>query len=609
MPSARNDAPCLMPGASEPRPRWLWLAWFVSLPLLVLFAGSPSCARTQEARVLETAWEMTERGQSWLLPVSNGILRLQKPPIPYWMAAAGFTLGGVNEWAGRLPTVLVTWLMLGLAALAACRLFNTRVGLLTLGLLLTTYETFRFGRLAETDAPAALSVTLAIWAFWRASEGGTLRQRIAWNWLAGAGLGLAMMTKGGPALFPILFLLGWSAANRTWRYIVEFLRTGGWVAFLAIGLPWYLYLYFTKGLQVIWLELHVVTQGEDHGLPFYAAAYLLLQATAPWCGIVIAALIEAARQCPQCMAAFSCIRHKVQQGLRILRKPDEQAVHDPLAASPQPQAAPVAALPYARVQSAATTEDAAHLAGMQDRRLMLMWIWVLSILVPLTLIGNKQIHYFLPLMPPVMILCAWITDAAFRESSPARVRKVGPILLIVTICLGFLAGPGLLLGASKTLGALHRADWLLGGGTVAGTLVTLLVARRYGLLKALPVYCFVLALLLANVFGPWGTRLSGGEVRDVGLELVSRHGAGPYYFWGNAPDLSMVLAMRTLCVGGTEEQPLRDWLRANPTGVVLMAANADRAIKAGKTNSLPPFLAEMETIGQGRNRVKVFTLK
>ena len=535
-----NDGHVLTPPCDGPRLRWLWLTWFVSLPLLLLFAGSPSCARTQEARVLETAWEMTQRGQSWLLPVSNGILRLQKPPIPYWMAAAGFQIGGVNEWAGRLPTILLTWLMLGLAALMACRLFNTRAGLLTLGLLLTTYEIFRFGRLAETDAPVAFAVTLAIWAFWRASQGGTLRQRIAWNWLAGAGIGLALMTKGGPAVFPVLFLLGWSMVNRTWRYIIDFLRTGGCFASLAIGLPWYVYLYFTVGLEVIVKELNVVTQGDDHGLPFYAVGYLLLQATAPWCAILIVALIETGRQ----------LRH--------------------------------------------------------DRRLMFMGVWVLSIFVPLTLIGNKQLHYFFPLMPPVMILCAWLTDAAFRESSPARVRKFVPMLLLGTMWLLVLAGPGLLFGAFKTMGALNGADWALAGGTLAGAIVSLLVVLRYGLLRGMAVYCFVLAVLLANLFGSWGARLSGSAVRDTGREMTAHHGSGPYYFWGNAPDLSMVFAMRTVCQGGTDEKALRDWLRANPQGVVLLASNAEKAITRGKTKPLPAFLTDVETIGEGHNRVKVF---
>ncbi len=538
--TATGEGPGLVPECEGPSLRWLWLAWIVSLPLLLLFAGSYSCARTQEARVLETAWEMTQRGQSWLLPVSNGILRLQKPPIPYWMAAAGFSISGVNEWAGRLPTILVTWLALGLAGLMAARLFSRRAGLLTLGLLLTTYEIFRFGRLAETDAPAALAVTIAICGFWRASEGPARRQRFAWNWLAGVGIGLALMTKGGPALFPILFLVGWSAANRTWRYILDFLCSGAWIAVLAIGLPWYVYLYFTVGLKVIWIELNVVTQGNDHGLPFYAVGYLLMQATAPWCAIVIAALIEAGRQC----------RH--------------------------------------------------------DRRLMFMGVWVLSILLPLTLIGNKQIHYLFPLMPPVMILCAWVTDAVFRESSPARVRKVGPILLLGTIWLSVLAGPGLLFGAFKAMGHVDRFDWLLAAGTLTGAIISLLAVRRYGLLKGLAVYCFVLALLLANLFGSWGARLSGSEARDTGRELVTRYGAGPYFFWANAPDLSMVFAMRTVCAGAPNEQALRDWLDANPTGVVLLASGADRAIKAGKTRPVPPFLTELETIGNGQKRMKVF---
>ncbi len=268
--------------------------------------------------------------------------------------------------------------------------------------------------------------------------------------------------------------------------------------------------------------------------------YPLLQAAAPWCMLLIAALIETGRQC------------------------------------------------------------------RRDRRVMFMGVWVLSILLPLTLIGNKQIHYFLPLMPPVMILCAWVADAAFRESSPQRVRKVVPILLLATVCLALLTGPGLLIGAFQAKGHLGRDDWVLAAGVLVGAILSLLAVRRYGLLKGLVVYCLVLALLLANLFGSWGARLSGSETRDMGRELVAHYGSGPYYFWGNAPDLSMVLALRTVCVGGTDRAPLRSWLRANPTGVVLLAGNAERAIAQGKTNPPPPFLTELETIGKGRDRMRVF---
>src|SRR5690348_9181506 len=78
--------------------------WIASLMLLTLFLGNPPVTRTQEARVLETARQMLGRdAHEWLVPKLNGSLRLQKPPLNYWMSGASFRIGGVDEFWGRLP--------------------------------------------------------------------------------------------------------------------------------------------------------------------------------------------------------------------------------------------------------------------------------------------------------------------------------------------------------------------------------------------------------------------------------------------------------------------------------------------------------------------------
>src|SRR6201989_2210209 len=49
-----------------------------------------------------------ERGGSpdGLLPTNNGIPRLQKPPLLYWLIIASYKILGVNEAAARLPIAL-----------------------------------------------------------------------------------------------------------------------------------------------------------------------------------------------------------------------------------------------------------------------------------------------------------------------------------------------------------------------------------------------------------------------------------------------------------------------------------------------------------------------
>ena len=68
---------------------------------------------------------------------------------------------GENEFAGRLPTVLLAWMTLLITYLAASELFDSRIGVRS-AMLLGSYL-FRPGtRLAETDIPATLFTTLAV---------------------------------------------------------------------------------------------------------------------------------------------------------------------------------------------------------------------------------------------------------------------------------------------------------------------------------------------------------------------------------------------------------------------------------------------------------------
>src|ERR1700744_122105 len=82
---ADQDAPAQSIYLSRP----MMLAfWFVALPVLLIEIGKPEVTRTQEARVLECAREMLGRPWiDWMIPKLCGAVRLQKPPLTYWMSA------------------------------------------------------------------------------------------------------------------------------------------------------------------------------------------------------------------------------------------------------------------------------------------------------------------------------------------------------------------------------------------------------------------------------------------------------------------------------------------------------------------------------------------
>src|SRR3954471_7143273 len=152
-------------------PRSLLIIWILTLPLMLIGIGTPEVSRTQEARVLETARQMLGKpAHDWLIPKLNGDVRLQKPPLTYWMTAGAYKLFSVSEGAGRVPTAVMGWLTLAVVYCAGKWAFNQRAGFLSGACLLGSYYFARHTRLAETDVPATLFVTLAIYALWRGAE-------------------------------------------------------------------------------------------------------------------------------------------------------------------------------------------------------------------------------------------------------------------------------------------------------------------------------------------------------------------------------------------------------------------------------------------------------
>ena len=65
------------------------------LPALLINLGDRPIYKIQEVRIAETAREMLASGD-WVVPRYNGELRLQKPPLPYWLTAASYRLAGVR---------------------------------------------------------------------------------------------------------------------------------------------------------------------------------------------------------------------------------------------------------------------------------------------------------------------------------------------------------------------------------------------------------------------------------------------------------------------------------------------------------------------------------
>src|SRR5258708_5838794 len=79
---------------------WPWNARAVAVPPVKLVKTHEGITR------LEPQWDAEPmRVNPWAVPVLNGEMRLQKPPLPYWCAAILYRIAGV-EWSEGLSRLV-----------------------------------------------------------------------------------------------------------------------------------------------------------------------------------------------------------------------------------------------------------------------------------------------------------------------------------------------------------------------------------------------------------------------------------------------------------------------------------------------------------------------
>ncbi len=264
--------------------------WLAILVLMIAPIGFPPVQRTQEARVLETARESLETGgKKWLVPTLNGDVRLEKPPLAYWLAAAGFRIGGVNETAGRAASAIAGFATLIVIFLIVRRFLDEWAAWLAVAMMLSSLIFVRHARLAETDVLANLFIVSAIACIWCGLE--SPQRAMRWFALSGAAVGMAMMGKGLPAVFVLIFLIALAAAERDWKLPWRWLRSGAPIIALLIGGWWYAYVLSEVEAQTFMHELRVGVAGDAHEQPVWVYFPMLLRAIAPWCAFVPVAMV------------------------------------------------------------------------------------------------------------------------------------------------------------------------------------------------------------------------------------------------------------------------------------------------------------------------------
>ena len=200
--------------------------------------------------------EMRASG-NWLVPLSNGFPRVQKPPFVYWSMLATTSLFGENEFALRLPNALATAGWIIATYLIMRRLGGERFGLASAVVLASMLGVWVFNHLVQPEPFLACFISLALWCLVEARLAakpqepfpapGLIAGRFpgdGWYLLFWTILALGAMSKGlhgalwplGTALLAALFVPSW----RPW--LKPILSWRGVLAFLLIVTPWYAYM-------------------------------------------------------------------------------------------------------------------------------------------------------------------------------------------------------------------------------------------------------------------------------------------------------------------------------------------------------------------------------
>ena len=305
-----------------------------------------------ESRNIVTARDIACSG-NWLVPTMNGELRLEKPPLPTWVASiieevCPRSLGAQRAAAGVMGVMWTMFLYLFAKLLTQRREYS----ILAVMVFLTSYHIVVMGRTATWDIYCHAFMMGGIYFL---ARGLLDDERKQWKWFPTAGMmmGLSFLSKG-PVSFYALLLPALIA-------IIAFLHPklkGKWPAFvtmivicLLLGGWWYAYLLIFQP-QAVDAVIHKETGAwTDHNVRPWYYYWRFFTETGVWTVMMLAAL----------------------------------------------------AIPYWK-------------KAIYDKRTYLFAIvWTLSALVLLSLMPEKKIRYLLPMMAPCALCVACLIE--YLESS------------------------------------------------------------------------------------------------------------------------------------------------------------------------------------------------
>lgn len=167
----------------------------LAVPIVLWDTSADPIANGDEAIYAQMGREMYETGE-WEVPRWQGLPILPRPPLSFWVLAAGRALGD-SEASVRIPNAILVGLECALIVVLGAQLFSLGAGVLAAALLLVSQLVLRYGRYYESEPTLCVCVLLAFVGYER-------MRRDRWGVLLfGLGFGGALMTKQVIGLLPL----------------------------------------------------------------------------------------------------------------------------------------------------------------------------------------------------------------------------------------------------------------------------------------------------------------------------------------------------------------------------------------------------------------------
>jgi 4-amino-4-deoxy-L-arabinose transferase-like glycosyltransferase len=183
-------------------------------------------------------------GGSWLDLKIGGELYSQKPQLLFWLSAASFSLFGMSNFAFKFLVFLYSLLGVYAVYRLGRALYNNYIGKIAALMVLFSVVSVLYNMDIHTDIVLQTNIALSLWFLWEFLQQG----RIKFVLLAGAAMGLVVLTKGPFGLMVLFFTVaGYIVATRRFKELLNVKWLLLFLTMLPVAAPAFIFYYRNWG--------------------------------------------------------------------------------------------------------------------------------------------------------------------------------------------------------------------------------------------------------------------------------------------------------------------------------------------------------------------------